>query len=77
MTVKVVPENGAVVHAACVDKTLSCIFEQQITFAILLRLKEFELCVRVGFQSFLKVKKIKIKIEIKRRIIQRDPISSL
>lgn len=53
VTVKLLSENGAVVHVARVDQTLSCIFEQQITFSILLRLKELEVCVWVGSQSFL------------------------
>lgn len=53
MTVKLLSEDGAVVHVACVHKTLSCIFEQQITFSILQRLKELELCIWVGCKGFL------------------------
>lgn len=53
MTVKLLSKDGAVVHVTCVDKTLSCIFEQQVTFFILLRLKELEFCVWIGCQSFL------------------------
>lgn len=39
---KPISEDGAVVHVACVHQTLSRIFEQQIAFSILLRLKELE-----------------------------------
>lgn len=52
-TVKLVSEDGAVVHVACVDQTLSCVFEQQVTFSIVLRLEELELCIWIGCQSFL------------------------
>lgn len=53
LTVKLLSEDGAVVHVARVYKTLSGIFEQQITFSILMRLKELELGVWVGCKGFL------------------------
>lgn len=43
IAIKPISKDGAVVHVACVHQTLSCIFEQQITFSILLRLKELEI----------------------------------
>lgn len=43
VVIKPISEDGAVVHVACVHQTLSCIFKQQITFSILLRLKELEI----------------------------------
>lgn len=36
MAIKPISKDGAVVHMACVHEALSCIFEQQITFSILL-----------------------------------------
>lgn len=51
--VKLLSKDGAVVHVARVDETLRRVFEQQIAFSVLLRLKELELCVWVGCQSFL------------------------
>lgn len=51
--VELLSEDGAVVHVTCVGKALRCIFKQQITFSILMRLKEPELCVWVDGQSFL------------------------
>lgn len=51
--VELLSEDGAVVHVTRVGKALRCIFKQQITFSILMRLKEPELCVWVDGQSFL------------------------
>lgn len=35
MVIKLISKDGAVVHVACVHKTPSGIFEQQIAFSIL------------------------------------------
>lgn len=43
-----VSQDGAVVLVAGVDQTLSGIFKQEVALTVLLRLKEFELCVRIG-----------------------------
>lgn len=43
IAIKPISDDGAVVQVACVHQTLSCIFEQQITFSILSGLKEFEI----------------------------------
>lgn len=42
MAIKPITEDRAIVHVTRFYQTLSCIFEQQITFSILLRLKELE-----------------------------------
>lgn len=47
MTIEV-SQDGAVVHVACVDQTLSCIFEQEVALPVLLRLKQTELRQWVG-----------------------------
>lgn len=58
MSVKLLSQDGAVVHVARVNKTLCCIFEQQVTFSVLTGLKEPELCVWVGCQRLLCRQKI-------------------
>lgn len=45
MSVKLLPEDGALVHVACVDQALCCIFKQQIALSVLVGLKELEACV--------------------------------
>lgn len=45
--IKLITKDGAVVHVAGVHETLRCIFEQQITFSIFLRLKELKVKVWV------------------------------
>lgn len=47
LAIKPITEDGAIAHVTRLHQTLSCIFEQQITFSILLRLKEPEVYVWV------------------------------
>lgn len=53
IAIKPISKDGAVVHVARVHQTLCDIFEQQIAFSILLRLKQLEIQVWVWCQSFL------------------------
>lgn len=53
VSVKLLSQDGAVIQVARVNKTAGCIFKQQITFPVLMRLKEFELCALGGSQCFL------------------------
>lgn len=43
IVMKPISKDGAAVHVARVHQTLCCIFEQQIAFSILLRLKQLEI----------------------------------
>lgn len=53
MSVEFLSKDSAVVQVTGVDETLCRIFEQQVTFTILLGLKDLKFSVYVGWQSFL------------------------
>lgn len=51
-------KNFLIAHVTCMNKVLSSIFEKQITFAILPRLKEMEFRIQFASQRFLNRKEV-------------------